>query len=35
MWIAACALVYGCPLATNNGRHFMGIAGLQVLPSLV
>ena len=35
LWIAACALKYGCALATNNGRHFANVDGLSVIcPSL-
>ena len=35
-WIGACALRYDCALATNNGRHFKNINGLDELisPSL-
>ena len=31
MWIAACALVFDCPLATNNTAHFSGMPGLRLL----
>jgi tRNA(fMet)-specific endonuclease VapC len=30
-WIAATALVHGCPLATHNPADFAGITGLRVL----
>ena len=31
-WIAAAAMVEGCPLVTNNRSHFGGIDGLELLP---
>jgi predicted nucleic acid-binding protein len=31
LWVAACALRYGLPLATNNEKHFAGIPNLTVL----
>jgi len=31
-WIAASAMIEGCPLVTNNTKHFVGIEGLQLLP---
>jgi predicted nucleic acid-binding protein len=31
LWIAACAVYYGLPLVTGNGRHFVGLPGLEVL----
>ena len=35
-WIAACALRYDCALATNNGRHFVGIKNLELIcPNLM
>lgn len=30
-WIAASALMYGCPLVTHNSVDFRGIAGLTIL----
>lgn len=30
-WIAASALVHNCALATNNGRDFQGILGLELI----
>ena len=30
LWIAACAMHYGVPLLTGNGRHFAGMPGLWV-----
>ncbi len=30
-WIAASALKYDCPLATNNARHFEGIKDLALI----
>jgi predicted nucleic acid-binding protein len=30
-WVAATALRFACPLATNNGQDFAGIPGLVVL----
>jgi tRNA(fMet)-specific endonuclease VapC len=35
-WIAACALHYGCRLATNNRKHFEHVDGLRLItPGLV
>jgi predicted nucleic acid-binding protein len=35
-WIGACALQFDCALATNNGRHFQYINGLELVsPSLL
>ncbi len=31
LWIAACAVHYGLPLVTGNGRHFAGLPGLEVV----
>lgn len=31
-WIAATALVYGCPLLTNDRKDFERITGLELLP---
>lgn len=31
LWIAACAVFYRVPLVTGNGRHFVGLPGLEVL----
>lgn len=31
VWIAACAVNHDCALATNNGRHFEGIPGLDLI----
>ncbi len=31
MWIAASCMEHGATLATRNGRHFEGIAGLETL----
>ena len=33
-WIAATALVYGCPVVTNDRGDFERIAGLPLLPPL-
>jgi predicted nucleic acid-binding protein len=30
-WMAATALLYRVPLVTNNGRHYAGVRGLQVI----
>jgi tRNA(fMet)-specific endonuclease VapC len=30
-WIAATALVHGCPLVTHNPDHFGSIAGLEII----
>jgi len=30
-WIAACALLYDCALATNNGKHFECIKKLEII----
>jgi tRNA(fMet)-specific endonuclease VapC len=30
-WHAACALVHDCALATNNGKDFQGIPGLDLI----
>ncbi len=30
-WIAACAIRHECSLATNNGRHFQHIDGLDLI----
>ena len=30
-WIAATAVVHGCPLVTHNPADFHGVAGLQVI----
>ena len=30
-WIAATAVAYQLPLLTNNGKHFQGITGLNLL----
>jgi predicted nucleic acid-binding protein len=32
LWIAATAVHFDVPLATNNRRHFEGIPGLRLLP---
>jgi len=29
--MAATALLYQVPLVTNNGRHYAGVSGLQVI----
>ena len=31
LWIAACALLHGCAVATNDGEHFRRIPGLTVI----
>ena len=31
LWIAACAVFYRVPLVTGNGRHFVGLPGLEVV----
>jgi len=31
-WIAATALVYGCPILTNDRKDFERVAGLRLLP---
>lgn len=31
LWIAACAVYYGVPLVTGNGRHFAGLPDLEVV----
>lgn len=31
IWIAACARRFGCPLATNNARHFRNVEDLVVI----
>lgn len=31
LWIASCAVHYGVPLVTGNGRHFAGLPELEVL----
>jgi tRNA(fMet)-specific endonuclease VapC len=31
LWIAACALVHGCAVATNNSSHFRHVPGLKVI----
>ncbi|HEY7270013.1 MAG TPA: PIN domain-containing protein [Dehalococcoidia bacterium] len=31
-WVAATALVYGCPVLTNDRKDFERIAGLRLLP---
>ena len=31
LWIAACAVHYGLPLVTRNGRHFAGLPELEVV----
>jgi tRNA(fMet)-specific endonuclease VapC len=31
LWIAACAVRHSLKLATNNGKHFEGIPGLDVI----
>jgi tRNA(fMet)-specific endonuclease VapC len=31
IWVAASAVRYGCPIATNNGDHFQKIDGLIVI----
>lgn len=33
LWIAACALRYGCALATNNASHFCNVDGLIIICS--
>jgi predicted nucleic acid-binding protein len=33
LWIATCAVYYGLPLVTRNGRHFAGLAELEVVGS--
>ena len=30
-WIAACALIHDCALATNNGKDFQNIEGLELI----
>lgn len=32
LWIAATALHFDIPLATNNPRHFESVPGLRLLP---
>lgn len=32
-WMAAAALAYSCPLATDNAQDFQGIPGLQLITS--
>ena len=34
-WIAATALIYGCPLVTHNPEDFKGIVGLQIITEQV